>query len=268
MTSPETNVGSPVESQPENPITGMLRDGGDPRGRSFAAVATSGVIHLSLAGVLVFASAFAVAPPPPARTTRVVCVIPGPQGAPPPLARKGVKRPEATKPPEVKPTPAPVRHVSRTPTLAAPLPAQPSEPADEIEGIPEGDVRGVLGGELHGHPDGILGSHGDTPGAPPGDFPLSPETIAIPFEQARLISKVDPIYPVIGKKSGTQGVVVLEAIIDTDGSVSEVSVLRSIPLLDDAAITAVRQWRFEPGFRDGRPVRQRLTVSVSFRLNR
>jgi protein TonB len=64
-----------------------------------------------------------------------------------------------------------------------------------------------------------------------------------------------------------QGVVILEAVVDREGSVEDVRVLRSIPLLDRAAIDAVRQWRYSPLLLNGRPERFVLTVTVSFSLS-
>ena len=63
-----------------------------------------------------------------------------------------------------------------------------------------------------------------------------------------------------------QGVVILEAVVDPHGRVEDVRVLRSIPLLDRAAITAVRQWRNSPVLLNGTPERFVLTVTVSFSL--
>ena len=55
-------------------------------------------------------------------------------------------------------------------------------------------------------------------------------------------------------------------MIDSEGNVESASVLRSVPLLDDAAIAAVKQWKYEPATLDGRPVRVRYTVIVNFSL--
>jgi len=63
-----------------------------------------------------------------------------------------------------------------------------------------------------------------------------------------------------------QGVVILEAVVDRHERVEDVRVLRSIPLLDRAAITAVRQWRNSPVLLNGTPERFVLTVTVSFSL--
>ena len=64
-----------------------------------------------------------------------------------------------------------------------------------------------------------------------------------------------------------QGVVILEAVVDRQGRVEAVRVLRSIPLLDGAAIAAVREWRNSPLLLNGKPERFVLTVTVSFSLS-
>ena len=82
----------------------------------------------------------------------------------------------------------------------------------------------------------------------------------------KLIKKVDPVYPEIAKESKVEGCVILEVTTDINGEVQRAKVLRSIPLLDQAAIDAVRQWVFEPVIIDGQRKGVILTVSVEFRL--
>jgi TonB family protein len=82
----------------------------------------------------------------------------------------------------------------------------------------------------------------------------------------KLIKQVDPIYPDAAKKSGVEGVVILETTTDIYGRVRDIKVLRSIPLLDQAAIDAVRQWVYEPPLIDGKPISVTFTVMVSFKL--
>lgn len=60
--------------------------------------------------------------------------------------------------------------------------------------------------------------------------------------------------------------VIVSAVVGTDGSVLETNVLRSVPLLDQAAMDALRQWRFQPMKQDGVPVKARITVTMNFRL--
>jgi TonB family protein len=78
------------------------------------------------------------------------------------------------------------------------------------------------------------------------------------------IVDVPPIVPDVAIRVGIKGIVIVEITIDTDGSVKDARVLRSIPLLDQAALDAVRQWRYEPPTVDGQPVTVVMTVTVPF----
>ena len=87
---------------------------------------------------------------------------------------------------------------------------------------------------------------------------------AIP--QPRKIRNVRPVYPQIAQSARVQGIVIIEATIDTRGHISDTRVLRSIPLLDQAALDAVRQWEYEPTLVNGVPVPVIVTVTVNFAL--
>lgn len=83
-------------------------------------------------------------------------------------------------------------------------------------------------------------------------------------------SKVAPMYPEIARKAGVEGVVILQAVVRRDGSVGEIKVLKSPGSrfgLDEAAIDAVRQWKYRPGLWGGRPVDVYFTVTVEFVLD-
>ena len=75
---------------------------------------------------------------------------------------------------------------------------------------------------------------------------------------------VEPVYREIAGRAGVSGVVILEAVVDPNGNVTNVNVLRSIPLLDAAAMDAVRQWKYEPTLLNGVPVPIVMTVTVNF----
>jgi protein TonB len=77
---------------------------------------------------------------------------------------------------------------------------------------------------------------------------------------------VSPDYPQIAINAKVEGVVILEATVGTDGAVRHVRVLRSSPLLDKAAVDAVKQWRYSPLQLNGRAEPFILTVTVSFNL--
>lgn len=78
------------------------------------------------------------------------------------------------------------------------------------------------------------------------------------------IVDIPPVRPEPAERAGVRGIVILEVTIDVDGTVKDARVLRSIPMLDSAALEAVRQWRYEPTTIDGKPVPVLMTVSVSF----
>jgi TonB family protein len=82
------------------------------------------------------------------------------------------------------------------------------------------------------------------------------------------IKHVDPVYPAIAQTSRVEGVVILELTVAEDGTVRDVRVLRSIPLLDQAAVDAVRQWEFTPTLLNGVPQSIIYTVTVTFQLAR
>ena len=80
------------------------------------------------------------------------------------------------------------------------------------------------------------------------------------------VRHVSPAYPPDALAQGIQGVVILEARLEADGTVSRTRILRSIPALDDAAEDAVRQWQFTPTLLNGQPSPVVMTVTVNFTL--
>jgi protein TonB len=80
------------------------------------------------------------------------------------------------------------------------------------------------------------------------------------------IANVAPIYPQEAKDARVQGVVIIETVVDEAGAVKEAWVLKSVPLLDEAALEAVRQWRYQPTLMNGVPRPVRMTVTVNFTL--
>jgi protein TonB len=81
------------------------------------------------------------------------------------------------------------------------------------------------------------------------------------------LKKVQPVYPQIAQSARVQGIVILEATIGVNGKVQDVKVLRSVPLLDQAAIDAVRQWEYTPTLLNNVPTAVIMTVTVTFNLN-
>jgi protein TonB len=176
-------------------------------------------------------------------------------------------RAAAVEPPEIPPPPR-----SRPPVVARDVPtdAAPTQAPERIDPeiarpVPLGLVPDVGPG---GVPDGVDGAPllNILPPAPPPAARREPVRPGGDIRPPTKIKHVAPIYPPIAQASRVQGVVILEAVINEAGEVSQLRVLRSAPLLDDAAMTAVRQWRFTPTLLNGQAVPIVMTVTVSFLL--
>jgi TonB family protein len=102
-------------------------------------------------------------------------------------------------------------------------------------------------------------------GAPP---PPPPGVVRVggAIRQPRKIKDVPPVYPAIARTARVQGVVIIEASIDPAGNVGDARILRSIPLLDQAAVDAVTQWQYEPTLLNGTAVPIIMTLTVNFTL--
>jgi periplasmic protein TonB len=129
---------------------------------------------------------------------------------------------------------------------------------------PEADAPGgggvVAGPDL---PPGVGTVVSDTPPPPRVTAPVRVSTLLRP--PARVYN-VNPVYPEAARIARVQGIVVIEAVISPTGDVVDAKVLRSRPLLDEAALAAVRQWRYTPSLLNGSPVPVVMTVTVNFTL--
>ena len=82
--------------------------------------------------------------------------------------------------------------------------------------------------------------------------------------QATLISRTAPVYPPIARKMGTYGAVLMTVTISPEGSVSAVRVISGASQLRQAAISAVRQWRYKPAMLNGKPAESTAEVQINF----
>lgn len=95
---------------------------------------------------------------------------------------------------------------------------------------------------------------------------VKPIQVAGKFPESKLIRRVEPIYPELAKTARVQGKVVLAISVDEEGNVIDAEVTKGHPLLNDAAVEAVRQWKYSPTFLNGQPVAVKATVSLVFNL--
>jgi periplasmic protein TonB len=152
-----------------------------------------------------------------------------------------------------------------SPEIASRAPVEVPDQAVPEPGIDLGAQGGVAGDIEGGVPGGVVGGIvGGLPEAPPP--PLQPLRVGDAVREPRKLRDAKPVYPPLALSSRLQGVVILECVVDTRGRVQEARVLRGVPLLDQAALDAVRQWVYSVTLVDGLPVPVIMTVTVSFRL--
>jgi len=181
-----------------------------------------------------------------------------PAAAPPPPPPPPPPAPRAPTAPKTPPRP-----VEETPKFTAPV--EVPEQVKPDAGIDLGVQGGVPGGVEGGVPGGVVGGVvGGLPDAPP---PVQAVRVGGVIKEPKKLKHVPPNYPDIAKQARVQGVVILECTISPQGKVTDVKVLRGIPLLDAAAIDAVKQWVYTPTLLNGVPVPVIMTVTVNFKLS-
>jgi protein TonB len=201
----------------------------------------------SIAAFVVAAPAPPPAPPPPP-----------PQVAARPARPRVAREPRpALTPPPVSATPAPSRAAA---PLEAPIGISPEPVSDEsfataFAGVPAGVIGGVVGAFPSEVPP------------PPLSPPREPVRTGGEIQAPALLKRVPPVYPPIAVNAAIEGLVILEATVGRDGRVEGVEVLRSVGLLEKAAIEAVQQWQYAPLLLNGKPERFVVTVTVSFNLS-
>jgi len=108
------------------------------------------------------------------------------------------------------------------------------------------------------------------PAAPPDTRSGPPRRIRVGgnVQQTKLVHQVQPVYPERAQAQGVQGIVLLEAVISKEGSIRAMRVVNKLadPELVDAAVEAVKNWRYEPTLLNGQPIEVVTTITVNFRL--
>ena len=181
-----------------------------------------------------------------ARETSVVVVPYRELAAPPPLTQD-----------------APPPQVAITQPVAPPT-VGVAVPVPDAEAPPEQTIASQE--EIAQTTPGVDAGKGDLVVAPPSDdLPQFGEYVYVE-ELPEAITKVKPDYPDIAREAGVDGVVLVQALVGKDGKVKDVRVVKPIPMLNDAAIAAVRQWVFKPALSNNKPVAVWVAVPVRFSL--
>lgn len=246
-----------------NPTSGVPR-------QRWTTTALSAFAHVSVIVVVALSALYATDVLPEPRETMAVFIA-GPVPPPPPPPPPAIAEPE---PPRAKPvvtrraTPQRAPVIARAP-VAAPVEAPASiTPETGLEGS-EFDAPAIEPGFENGLPGGvaggIIGGVITTP-PPPPPAPAAPVRVGGDIATPRLVRRVDPEYPPIAISAMIEGIVIIEATVDEKGGVTDTKVLRSHSVLDQAAVRAVEQWRYEPLRLNGIAQPFVLTVTVSFSL--
>jgi protein TonB len=206
---------------------------------------------------------------PPEHPDYIRALIYNPPPPPPPPLPKGSGLIEKTEPakqvtPETKPEEPKLtaeievpKEVPLKPEARVPETEQAGSVTGSDFGVAEGMEEGQEGGVVGGVPGGVLGGVvGGTGDGPVLDYDQAPRPIKI----------TRPQYPQEAFVKKIEGMVELEILIDSTGRVVRARVVKSIPLLDAAAIQTVQQWIFSPAIKNGRPVATIATAPVTFRI--
>lgn len=127
--------------------------------------------------------------------------------------------------------------------------------------VPVGDFMGIDGGN-----ETLPGVHPPQPPRPPERHATGPQKMSEGVMEARLIQRVDPVFPPIAPMMHLSGTVKLHAIISADGRIEELTVVSGNPILARAAMEAVSQWRYRPTLLSGQPVEVETLITVNFVL--
>ena len=223
---------------------------GVPRPR-WTTTALSAAGHVVVVIALALSTIFATdVLPMPREMITFVSVAPPPPPPPPPVIAEpaepvkqvAVRKAAVSRPPPV---------IAKAPVAAPPTIA----PETGLEGGEFASAR-IEAGFEHGIPGGIVGGIAggfQSAAPPPPPPPAAPVRVGGEISEPKLIHRVEPEYPPIAISAMIEGMVTLEATVDHTGAVKDARVLRSHGILDDAAIRAVEQWRYEPLLLNGTP---------------
>ncbi len=231
-------------------------------GRSRLSMFLSALLQFAILGLLVlFPLIYTEALPKSMLTTMLVAPPPPPPPAPPP-------------PPVQKVVVKPVQRIIQQGKMMAPTVIPKDVKMIKEEELPPdvpvySGAGGVPGGVPGGMPGGVMGGIiGGMGGAPPPPKPEAPKRIRVStgVQEAKIISRVQPVYPAIARQARIQGTVRLHAIISKEGTIQQLEVVSGPPLLIQAATSAVRQWRYKPTLLSDEPVEVETYIDIIFTL--
>ncbi|HWG58145.1 MAG TPA: energy transducer TonB [Candidatus Acidoferrales bacterium] len=218
-------------------------------------VILSAVIQAAIVGVLILIPLLVTEALPKGMLTTFLMTPPPPAPPPPPPAPKVIVKP--------------VQHLIQQGKLMTPtvvpkdIKIIKEEAAPDVSGMTGGVVGGIAGGSSGGVLGGIMGG---TSNMPPPPKPQKPLKVGGNVQEANLIHKVMPQYPIIAKTAHVQGTVVFHAIIGKDGTIQQLTYMSGPQMLVPSARSAISQWRYRPTMLNGEAVEVDTTISIDFTM--
>ncbi|HEX8255645.1 MAG TPA: TonB family protein [Thermoanaerobaculia bacterium] len=235
----------------------------------------STVIHAIFVGAIIAAGYYVKENPevlPKPMAAFVVASAPPPPPPPPPPASNSGARSRTVEVVRETPQQREFRQPTEVPVDIPPVADTPSSgPEDAAGGVPGGVAGGVEGGVVGGVHGGVIGGvvGGELGGLAGGQVGGTGDAVRVGgnVRAPVTIERVQPDYTESARRARVQGIVIVEAVIDRQGDVTEARVLKPLPMgLDQQALAAVRQWKFKPGTLNGQPVPVYWNLTINFRL--
>jgi protein TonB len=263
---PKSDIVAGAKFTPRPMFSDSILEFGQQNKRQAFATTTSFILNCLAIGVMLLMPLMFTESLPKAQLLTLL-VAPPPPPPPPPPAAEAVQRVVRQIQTDLlnsgqlrTPTRIPQRvqmiHEEEAPP---PMPATVGGVIGGIGGVPGGQIGGVIGS--------IVSSTSNL--SSPRFVPPTPQRVRISqgVTKGLLIQKIEPTYPPLARAARVQGEVVLSAIIDANGQITNLQLVSGHPMLVPSAISAVKQWRYKPYLLNGQPVEVETTITVIFSLS-
>jgi protein TonB len=261
---PRTGLVMGAPTAPRTMFSDSLLEFGQQNKRKAFATTTSFIFNCLALGVMVVMPLLFTEDLPKAQLLTFLVAPPPPPPPPPPAAQ------------EVRVVRQIQTDVLNTGQLRTPskIPQKIQMIREEEAPPPMAATGGVVGGVPGGIPGGQLGGviggivSAASAASVPKFVPVVPQRVRISqgVTKGLLVHRVEPTYPPLARSARVQGDVVLSAVIDTNGQITNLQLVSGHPMLVPAAISAVKGWRYKPYLLNGQPVEVETTITVIFSL--
>jgi len=263
---PRPDLGTGAKFTPKPMFADSILEFGQQKKRHAFATSTSFVLNCLAVGIMLIMPLVFTESLPKAQLLTFL-VAPPPPPPPPPPAAEQVQRVVRQIQTDLLNT-GQLRTPSKIPQKVQMIKEDEAPPPMPATG---GVVGGVPGGMPGGQVGGVIGSivSAAANASVPKFVPVTPQRVRISqgVTKGLLIQKVEPAYPPLARAARVQGEVVLSAVIDSNGQITNLQLVSGHPMLVPAAITAVKQWRYKPYLLNGQPVEVETTITVIFSLS-